>query len=173
MTRVKNNDPAIVAIERAMVAIRRSQSRRALNKFAAGAGRPAVDPTTFGILDAVEGRDGEATVTDIATALGVDQPRGSRLVARAVAEGLLERRADQKDARRIHLHLTPTARTALDRAHANRQAVFAAATAGWPNRERAQFARLLTRFVADFETISGGTESSTRAGRSARRARHR
>ncbi|WP_328601477.1 MarR family winged helix-turn-helix transcriptional regulator [Nocardia terrae] len=156
---MKDNDPAIVAIERAMVAIRRSQTRRALNKFAARAGGPAVDPTIFGVLDAVESRDDEATVSDIATALGTDQPRASRLVARAVAEGLLERRADQTDARRIHLALTPTARTALDRAHANRQAVFARATAGWPDRERAEFARLLTRFVTDFETVSTGRDS--------------
>ncbi|MFE2995491.1 MarR family winged helix-turn-helix transcriptional regulator [Nocardia sp. NPDC059246] len=154
MARVKDNDPAIVAIERAMVAIRRSQTRRALNRFAARGGGPAFDPTIFGVLDAVEARDGEATVTDIAAALGVDQPRASRLVARAVTEGLLERRADQHDARRIHLHLTPAAQTALSRAHANRQAVFAEATAAWGERDRTEFARLLTRFVADFSAIS-------------------
>ncbi|MFF0607436.1 MarR family winged helix-turn-helix transcriptional regulator [Nocardia tengchongensis] len=154
---MKDIDPAIVAIERAMVAIRRSQSRRALAKSAARAGGgPAVDPTIFGVLDAVESRDGEVTVTEIATALGVDQPRASRLVARAVAEGLLERRADQHDARRIHLHLTSAARTALDHAHAHRRAAFIAATADWPDPERAEFARLLTRFVADFDTVSGG-----------------
>lgn len=153
--RVTDSDPAIVAIERAMVAIRRSQSRRALNRFAARAGGPAVDPTLFGVLDAIEARDGEATVSEVATALGVDQPRASRLVARAVADGLLERRADQHDARRIQLHLTPTARTALNRAHANRQAVFAETTADWPDRERAEFARLLTRFVTDFEAFTG------------------
>ncbi|MEC3915226.1 MarR family winged helix-turn-helix transcriptional regulator [Nocardia sp. CDC160] len=151
---MKDNDPAIVAIERAMVAIRRSQTRRALNKFAARAGGPAVDPTVFGVLDAVEARDGETTVSDIATALGVDQPRASRLVARAVAEGLLERRADQEDARRIHLHLTAAARTALGRAHTNRQAVFAEATASWTDRDRTEFARLLTKFVADFEATT-------------------
>ncbi|GAB2547420.1 MarR family winged helix-turn-helix transcriptional regulator [Nocardia heshunensis] len=151
---MKDNDPAIVAIERAMVAIRRNQTRRALGKFAARAGGAAVDPTVFGVLDAVEARDGEATVTDIAGALGVDQPRASRLVARAVAEGFLERRADQLDARRIHLHLTASARTALERAHSNRQAVFSAATADWNAHDRSEFARLLTRFVADFGAVS-------------------
>ncbi|MFF0631801.1 MarR family winged helix-turn-helix transcriptional regulator [Nocardia sp. NPDC004151] len=159
---MKDSDPAIVAIERAMVAIRRSQSRRALNKLAARAGGPAVDPTLFGVLDAVEAREGEVVVTDIATALGVDQPRASRLVARAVAEGLVERRADQADARRVHLHLTATARTTLDRAHANRQAAFDAATAGWPDRDRTEFARLLTRFVADFETVTADRPDDAR-----------
>lgn len=148
---MKDDDPAIAAIERAMVAIRRNQTRRALGRFAARTGGPAVDPTLFGVLDAVEARDGDVTVGDIATALGVDQPRASRLVARAVADGLLQRRADQLDARRVLLHLTRTARSTLDHAHRNRQAVFATATEAWNSRERDEFARLLTRFVADYE----------------------
>ncbi|MFJ4650622.1 MarR family winged helix-turn-helix transcriptional regulator [Nocardia sp. NPDC088792] len=151
---MEQSDPAIVAIERAMVAIRRSQTRRALNRIAARSGGPAVDPTLFGVLDAVEAHDGDATVTDIAAALGVDQPRASRLVGRAVAEELLERRADQTDARRVLLHLTPRAHTVLDQAHANRQAVFATATAAWPERDRTEFARLLTTFVADYQTLT-------------------
>ncbi|MGW4245424.1 hypothetical protein [Nocardia sp. NPDC004722] len=40
------------------------------------------------------------------------------------------------------------------RAHANRQAVFADATAGWKAEDRGEFARLLTRFVADFQAVS-------------------
>lgn len=36
----------------------------------------------------------------------------------------------------------------LAAAHARRQAAFDAAMVGWSERERAEFARLLTRFVA-------------------------
>ncbi|WP_245721994.1 MarR family winged helix-turn-helix transcriptional regulator [Nocardia crassostreae] len=147
-------DPATAAIERAMVAIRRSQTRRSLSRLGALGDGPAMDPTLFGMLDVVEARDGEATVTDIATTLGVDQPRASRLVARAVTDGLLERRADQADARRVLLHLTRKAQAALERAHTARQAVFARATADWEDAERAEFARLLTRFVADFQATT-------------------
>ncbi|MFC9997797.1 MarR family winged helix-turn-helix transcriptional regulator [Nocardia sp. NPDC127526] len=151
-------DPATAAIERAMVAIRRSQTRRSLSRLGAFGEGPAMDPTVFGVLDAVEARDGEATVTDIANTLGVDQPRASRLVARAVSDGLLERRADQADARRVLLHLTRKAQAALERAHSARQAVFARATADWTDSERDEFARLLTRFVADFQATVAAPE---------------
>lgn len=155
MASMQETDPATAAIERAMVAIRRSQTRRTLNRLR-GDG-PAIDPTLFGVLDAVEERGGEATVTDVATALDVDQPRASRLAARAVADGLLERRADQSDARRVLLHLTPKARTALEHTHGVRQAIFGRATAEWTAADRAEFARLLTRFVADFQaTVADG-----------------
>ncbi|MEU8898321.1 MarR family winged helix-turn-helix transcriptional regulator [Nocardia sp. NPDC048505] len=149
---MKQADPATAAIERAMVAIRRSQTRRTLNQFR-GAG-PTIDPTVFAVLDAVAERDGACTVGDIAAGLNVDQPRASRLVARAVAEDLLERRADQSDARRVLLHLTAAARAALVQARELRRAFFGRAIADWPERDRTEFARLLTRFVADFDAAS-------------------
>jgi DNA-binding MarR family transcriptional regulator len=124
-----------------MVAIRRSQSRRALSR------QMAVDPAVFGVLDAVEER-GPSSVTDLADVLGVDQPRASRLVAKAVDEGLLARRADQSDGRRSLVSLTTSGREQVDTAHSSRQEVFARAMADWSADERAAFARLLTEFVA-------------------------
>ncbi|NKY85381.1 MarR family winged helix-turn-helix transcriptional regulator [Nocardia veterana] len=149
---------AVEAIERAMVAIRRSQTRRTLNRLAAKDARTPIDPTTFDVLDAVEGRADTATVGDIAQALGIDQPRASRLVARAVADGLLYRQADQGDGRRVILRLTSGARAALARAHEARQAVFARTTADWTAAERNEFARLLTKFVEDFDRAVSGTD---------------
>ncbi|MEV5648149.1 MarR family winged helix-turn-helix transcriptional regulator [Nocardia sp. NPDC052254] len=143
-----SGDDAVAAIERAMVAIRRSQTRRALKRLVTPS-ETAVDPTTFGVLDAVEAREDAATVGDIAQALDIDQPRASRLVARAVADGLLRREADQHDARRVLLRLTPSARSALDAAHRSRRAAFARTTADWDAGELAEFARLLTKFVED------------------------
>ncbi|MFC9895918.1 MarR family winged helix-turn-helix transcriptional regulator [Nocardia sp. NPDC127579] len=151
-------DPATAAIERAMVAIRRSQTRRTLNRLP-GAG-PVIDPTVFAVLDAVAEADGEHTVGDIAATLHVDQPRASRLVARAVADGLLERHADQSDARRVRLRTTAAARTALQRARAVRQAAFGRATEAWPEADRVEFARLLTRFVADFRAVADDPAST-------------
>ncbi|WP_216894344.1 MarR family winged helix-turn-helix transcriptional regulator [Nocardia alni] len=121
-----------------------------LNRLGAKGIAFALDSALFGVLDAVEALTDAATVTDIAHALDVDQPRASRLVARAVSEGLLRREADQADARRVVLRLTPKARTELSRVHDARRAVFARTTAQWSSRERAEFARLLTRFVTDF-----------------------
>ncbi|MEV4112330.1 MarR family transcriptional regulator [Nonomuraea sp. NPDC049695] len=134
-------DKDIAAIERAMVAIRRRQSRRVLARQQ-GATAPE-----FEVLDVIEGAGEAATVSTVAQALNVDQPRASRLVAAAVTAGLVRREADQADGRRAWLVLTDAGRAALEQAHRSRQAAFAAATEGWTAAERAEFARLLTRFV--------------------------
>lgn len=128
-------------IERAMVAIRRRQRRRALARLSGVSGQ------SFEVLDALES-DQAATVSSVARALDVDQPRASKLVAAAVQAGLVRREADQADGRRSALRLTDAGRAALDAAHRNRRAVFAEAMTGWNDEERAEFARLLARFVA-------------------------
>ncbi|MET0135202.1 MAG: MarR family transcriptional regulator [Kibdelosporangium sp.] len=138
-------DPALVAVERAMVAIRRSQSRRVLSRHM------VIDPAVFGVLDAVE-EGGPFSVTELAAVLAVDQPRASRLVAKAVDEGLLRRQADQSDGRRTLVVLTSSGRRQVDAAHENRRRVFAEAMAGWSDAERETFARLLTSFVAGTDT---------------------
>jgi DNA-binding MarR family transcriptional regulator len=140
----------VEAVERAMVAIRRSQTRRAMTRLGAG---PGLDPSLFAVLDAIEGFARQATVTDVAAELGVDQPRASRLVARAVEQGLLVRTADQRDGRKALLGLTERARAQLAAMHAFRQEVFAAAMAEWPERDRAEFARLITAFVESYAAV--------------------
>ena len=128
-------------IERAMVAIRRRQTRRAL---AAAANEPA--GRAFDVLDVIEATSAP-TVSSVAASLGVDQPRASKLVSAAVAAGLVRRVADQADGRRAVLVTTKAGRSVLEAAHRRRREVFAAAMAEWTARERAEFARLLSRFV--------------------------
>jgi DNA-binding MarR family transcriptional regulator len=144
----------VAAVERAMVAIRRGQTRRALAQLSGHGADQGTDAGGFGALDAVE--SGARTVTDVGRALGVDQPRASRLVARAVEEGLLVREADQRDGRRALLALTADGRRLLARAHRFRQGVAARAMEDWTDAERAAFAGLLTRFVAGFARTTGG-----------------
>jgi DNA-binding MarR family transcriptional regulator len=134
----------VEAVEQAMVAIRRRQTRRALARQAEH------DPAAYDVLDVVEAAEqkhAEATVTTIAAALGVDQPRASKLVAKAVAAGLVERVADQRDGRRALLVRTERGRGASEAIHETRQAAFGQAMSGWTADERAEFARLLARFV--------------------------
>lgn len=64
------------------------------------------------------------------------------------------READRPDGRRSVLLLTGSGQADLDRAHAFRRAVFAEAMAGWPEGDRAEFARLLTAFVAGFTGLT-------------------
>ncbi len=139
-------------VEAAMVRIRRSTGRRTLGReMLAASPAPAADLATFAVLDAVEEgpEDGADVVTvgDVAVRTDADPSRASRQVAAAVDAGLLRRVPSQHDARRVGLELTGAGRTLVDHAHAHRQARFAAAMADWTPDERAQFARLLTRFT--------------------------
>lgn len=133
-----------------MVAIRRSQTRRSLGRLAPPDGRKPIDPTLFGVLDAIEARDRECAVSDVAAALGVDQPRASRLVLRATEEGWITRRTDPSDARRTLLALTDEGQEEVDRAHRFRQEVFARVMADWTDADRTEFARLITAFVTSY-----------------------
>ncbi|MER6824600.1 MarR family transcriptional regulator [Streptosporangium sp. NPDC000563] len=139
-------DPQVAAVERAMVAIRRSQTRRALQRLA---GDVELDPALFGVIDAVEEETEAATVTSVAGRMGVDQPRASRLVARAVEAGLVRRVADPADGRRSTLELTELGVGHAERVHRFRREIFDAAMRDWSERERKEFARLLTAFVAE------------------------
>jgi len=160
----RNSEKHTEAVERAMVAIRRSQNRRTLARLAAsrsGGGREASADGASGaaadVLDVIEeaeetGRP--ATVSSVAAALNVDQPRASKLVAAAVAAGLVRREADQADGRRAFLVRTPAGRRLTTQAHVFRRQVFGEALAGWTADERADFARLLTRFVESLAAVA-------------------
>ena len=135
-------DP-VVAVETAMIAIRRRQTRRT---FAVQSGGP--DPVQD-VLDAIEAAHSDPIgVNGVAAALGVDQPRASKLVAAAVAAGLVRREADQRDGRRTNLVLTADGREQLELVHSYRRERFAAAMDGWTDQERETFADLLSRFLA-------------------------
>ncbi|MFI6512293.1 MarR family winged helix-turn-helix transcriptional regulator [Streptosporangium sp. NPDC050855] len=157
------DEQAVAAVEQAMVEIRRSQTRRALQRLAAatGPGAPVpLDPALFGVIDAVEEGEGAVTVTSVAGRLGVDQPRASRLVARAVEAGLVRRVADPDDGRRSTLELTALGAEHAERVHRFRREVFGAAMRGWPERDRREFARLLTAFVAELGARHRGTREA-------------
>jgi DNA-binding MarR family transcriptional regulator len=147
------DDPDVEAIEAAMVAIRRRSNRRTI----AGAPNSADEHARIGVqpvLDAVEEAAGaatDATVTTVAALLGLDQSRASKMVAAAIDMGLLRREADQADGRRSLLRLTAAGMDQLRQVHEVRQRTFARAMAEWSPRQRNQFARLLTRFVADLQ----------------------
>ncbi|TDD57540.1 MarR family transcriptional regulator [Kribbella antibiotica] len=137
---------AVVRVEAAMVTIRRRQTRRT---FAEQTGRS--DPVQE-VLDALEAAGTAPTgVNGVATTLGVDQPRASKVVAAAVAAGLVRREADQGDGRRTNLVLTDAGRERLDAVHDHRRQRFAAAMTDWTGPECETFADLLTRFVAALE----------------------
>ena len=109
----------------------------------------------FRLLSALRDAQG-MSVSEIAEVIGVDQPRASRLVNDSAERGLVTRRADEKDARRSVVELTEAGRTMLATANATRRTAVTEAVAGFTPEETAQFAELLTRFVASWTQHDGG-----------------
>ncbi|WP_084512074.1 MarR family winged helix-turn-helix transcriptional regulator [Agromyces subbeticus] len=102
----------------------------------------------FRLLDALEGAEHPPSVSQLAEAIGVDQPRASRLVQAAVEAGHVRREADPSDARRSALVLTAAGRTLLASARDTRRSAVETALAGFTPAETAEFARLFSRFIA-------------------------
>ncbi len=142
-----------MAIESAMIAIR----RRAVRKTDTGNsknGDERIRSSVQPLLDALHEADDlgiPPTVGAIAQLLGLDQSRASKVAAIAIENGLVRRAADQSDGRRSLLRLTRAGERQLNQVHKARQAVFETAMSDWSQRQRADFARLLTKFVADLD----------------------
>jgi DNA-binding MarR family transcriptional regulator len=106
----------------------------------------ALGAARFRLLERlVEG--GAASVSELANAIGVDQPRASRLVADAAARGLVRRTPDPADARRITVELTDAGRSFLESLKQSRRSAVTTALEGFSEDETATFAALLARFV--------------------------
>ena len=116
-----------------------------------GAGH--VGPPRFGgparlrLLEALVAASVPLTVGEIADAVGVDQPRASRLVQQAVEAGLVRREADPNDARRTRVALTETGRTIVRGFRGERRDAIDSALGGFSAAERAELARLLTKLA--------------------------
>ncbi|GGI46618.1 DNA-binding MarR family transcriptional regulator [Agromyces flavus] len=99
------------------------------------------------LLATLHAADRAMSVTELAAAIGVDQPRASRLVQAAANDGLVEREADPDDARRTRIRLTDSGRAAVHDATSHRRGAIEAALEGFTDEERAQFATLFARFA--------------------------
>lgn len=89
----------------------------------------------------------EVTVGAVAEHLEIDPSTASRLVGHAIEAGLVSRRPSPADARRANLELTGAGRRVKRVADRSRRAYLDELMADWTPAERAEFARLLTRFA--------------------------
>lgn len=104
----------------------------------------------FRMLDALEAaeREGRAlTISMIGEAIGVDQPRASRLVQEASDAGLVRRTADPADARRSIIELTTAGRAQIADVRSARRSAVEDALAGFTPEEAHTFAQLFIKFV--------------------------
>ncbi|MFI0372867.1 MarR family winged helix-turn-helix transcriptional regulator [Actinomadura sp. 1N219] len=97
--------------------------------------------------DAADESSFEITVGAVAERLEIDPSTASRLVGHAIDAGLLSRRPSPVDARRANLALTEAGRRVKQVADRFRRAYLDELMTGWSTAERAEFARLLTRFA--------------------------
>lgn len=98
-------------------------------------------------LAAAEAEERQLSVSSLATAIGVDQPRASRLVQEGVERGLVRRVPDPSDARRALLQLTAAGRSQLGEVQNHRRSAVEAALASFTPEEAQTFAELFDRFV--------------------------
>ncbi|WP_210603606.1 MarR family winged helix-turn-helix transcriptional regulator [Brevibacterium oceani] len=86
-------------------------------------------------------------VSALGEAIGVDQPRASRLVSQGVELGLLQREADPEDARRTLIALTDKGRAIVNRFRGAQRDSVDQALSEFTADERALLAELLTRLA--------------------------
>jgi len=92
---------------------------------------------------------GSASLREVAEASVMDSPTASRQVVQLEAEGLVERRAADGDARAVELSLTPQGRKVYDKVVQYRLKVLTRALDGWSQRDRAELQRLAAKLATD------------------------
>lgn len=100
------------------------------------------------MLDALATATHPLSVSEIGEAIGVDQPRASRLIQQGVELGLVRREADPDDARRTRVALTEDGAGLVRGVRGQRREHLAEALADFTDAERSELARLLTKLAA-------------------------
>ncbi|HEX5728616.1 MarR family winged helix-turn-helix transcriptional regulator [Microbacterium sp.] len=112
-----------------------------------GAGPRIGGPARLRLLEALAAASGPLSVSELADAVGVDQPRASRLVQQAAQMGLVRREADADDARRTRVALTDSGLAIVSGFRGERRSAIDSALAAFTDEERAELARLLTKLA--------------------------
>ena len=102
------------------------------------------------ILEAIDAARaaGSGAIGEVARQLGLDRSNASRMLAEAVAAGLVTKTASAEDARRTELGITPAGHELLAAARAWQDEAFARLVAGWPAADARRLAGYLKRLAA-------------------------
>jgi DNA-binding MarR family transcriptional regulator len=104
-------------------------------------------PARLRLLEALAAASGPLSISELAEAVGVDQPRASRLVQQAVQMGLVRREADPDDARRTRVALTDGGVAMVRGFRGERRTAIDSALGAFTDQERTELARLLTKLA--------------------------
>ncbi|MDO6730888.1 MarR family transcriptional regulator [Marinovum sp. 2_MG-2023] len=101
--------------------------------------------------------EGDVMVSTVATRLGIDPSRASRLTSELIRLGLIRRAVSQEDARRAVLELTPEGAQIVQAVRRYKFLILGNFLKGWSPEELATFIPLLERFSAWSETSEDPT----------------
>jgi DNA-binding MarR family transcriptional regulator len=111
-------------------------------------------------LESAETDGRSLSVSSLAEAIGVDQPRASRLVQEGVERGLVRRIPDPSDARRALIQLSTAGRSLLQELRSHRRSAVETALAGFTPEEARTFAELFDRFVRAWPRPGSDSDSN-------------
>ncbi|WJL94324.1 MarR family winged helix-turn-helix transcriptional regulator [Microbacterium sp. ET2] len=109
-------------------------------------------PARLRLLESLAAAAHPLSVGEIGEAIGVDQPRASRLVQQCVQLDLVRREADPDDARRTRVALTDAGRRLVRGFRGERREAIAQALETFTEDERTELARLLAKLA---DNLSG------------------
>jgi len=99
------------------------------------------------VINIVDEAAGEITVGGVADQLAVDPSVASRIVTECINDGLLVRKASQRDGRRTVLELSEDGIRLRDQFRSQHRQAFTKITHDWPESKRLTFARLLIEYA--------------------------
>ncbi|WP_260980377.1 MarR family winged helix-turn-helix transcriptional regulator [Microbacterium paludicola] len=112
-----------------------------------GPGSRLGGPAWIRMLDALATASEPLSVSAVGEAIGVDQPRASRLVQQGVQRGLVVREADPSDARRTRIALTDEGRRIAQGMRGERREALSKALESFTDEEARELARLLSKLA--------------------------
>src|SRR5690606_23513888 len=108
-------------------------------------------PAVIRMIEALAAASEPLSVSGLADAIGVDQPRASRLVQQGVDRGWVRREADPDDARRTRIALTDEGARLFRGVRGERREALGRALAAFTDEESAELARLLTKLADNWD----------------------
>ncbi|MEV4668942.1 MarR family winged helix-turn-helix transcriptional regulator [Microbacterium sp. LWO12-1.2] len=108
-------------------------------------------PARMRMLEALAAASAPLSVSALGEAIGVDQPRASRLVQQGVERGYVRREADPDDARRTRIALTDEGRKVARGMRGERREMLGRALAAFTPEESAELARLLNKLADNWQ----------------------
>lgn len=108
-------------------------------------------PARMRMLEALAAASAPLSVSALGEAIGVDQPRASRLVQQGVERGFVRREVDPDDARRTRIALTDEGRRIARGMRGERREMLTGALAAFTDEERTELARLLNKLADNWQ----------------------